>query len=618
MSNCTIVATLVRNVALFARFHCLNLYEKGYLCRSHLSLNMKRVILPLVLLTAFLQFACQDDGTYNPPPYDGDDTTYTVTEASDGSIATGVSGSMPLFMREDASAHQLITGVSSQTGLYALSSIKRIDLSFLTGSWASQLEAIADTDDELYASLTFNQVTLPYRVGVRYKGTVLPGDTTKRSFFLSIDGVKKDQSLGGYYTLALNNADKDPSHIRDAVYRHCIQQYVPTPQVNFVNLRINGVDQGVYTNTEHLNATFIREWFLSTNGIRWRAEPKVTGEGTTAGLYGTGFSGLNYLGESATDYEPYYDLKNKPEDPQPINTIINVCRLLEQCGPDSLERKISAVLDLDRTLWYLACENIFTDEDSYVNKGGTDYYLYKDDETGRLTPLEYDGKDTFLDSAVEWDPFYHADDPNYPLLHKLLAVPAIRQRYLAHYRTILKEVYNPAFLHPVIDAYAALVDSAVKADPRRPVSYEAFTAAVASLKDHVTQRSTFLNAHDSINVNSLIISDVQWQVRGTSWATPSATDTVTVTARISGGGTTGVFLNAGTGMVGGFRRLQMFDDGLHGDLQAGDGLFTALINPQSAGLRVRFYIEAVRGNASRTRSYMPSGAEHAVYTYTVE
>jgi len=618
VSNCNIVATLVRLLAYFAFALYLFYSEKAYLCASSLYLNMKQFIISLVLLTAFLQFSCQDDGTYNPPPYTGDDTTYTVTEPSDGSIATGVSGTMPLFMREDPSTRRLITGVTSQAALYALSDIKRIDLTSLPGSWASQLEAMADTDDELYATFAYNQSTLPYKVGVRYKGTVVPGDTSKRSFFISVDGVKKDQSLGGYYTLALNNADKDPSYIRDAVYRHCIQRYIPAPQVNFVSLRINGVDQGLYTNTEHINATFIREWYLSTNGTRWRAEPKVTGEGTTAGLYGTGFSGLNYLGESATDYEPYYDLKNKPENPQPITDIMAVCRILEQCGPDTLEKTISTVLDLDRTLWYLACENIFTDEDSYVQKGGTDYYLYKDDETGRLTPLEYDGKDTFLDSAVEWDPFYHADDPRYPLLHKLLAVPAIRQRYLAHYRTILKEVYNPTFLHPVIDAYAALVDSAVKADPRRPASYEAFTAAVAGMKAHVTQRAEFLNAHDSINVNHLLITDVQWKVGGTAWATPAPTDTVVVTARISGGGTTGVFLNAGTGMVGGFRRLQMFDDGTHGDVAAGDGLFTALINPQSAGLRVRFFIEAVRGNAARTRSYMPTGAEHDVYTYTVQ
>jgi hypothetical protein len=57
-------------------------------------------------------------------------------------------------------------------------------------------------------------------------------------------------------------------------------------------------------------------------------------------------------------------------------------------------------------------------------------------------------------------------------VHKAVGVPAIRQRYLAHYRTILKGSLQPRFLHPVIDAYAALVDSAVKADPRRPVSYK--------------------------------------------------------------------------------------------------------------------------------------------------
>jgi hypothetical protein len=66
--------------------------------------------------------------------------------------------------------------------------------------------------------------------------------------------------------------------------------YIPASQVNYVRLVINGRDYGLYVNCEHINASMIKEWFLSSNGSRWRAEPAETGEGTVAGLYGTGYS----------------------------------------------------------------------------------------------------------------------------------------------------------------------------------------------------------------------------------------------------------------------------------------------------------------------------------------
>jgi spore coat protein CotH len=578
---------------------------------------MKRT--PFIVVFLLLVFySCVDDGNYTPP--EEDDTNYIVTEPSDGSIADGVSGTFPLFMRYSDADHRLITGVVSQVGIYEEAVIRRIDLTFSAPDWETTLQDNETSGNELAATLTYNGSILPYQVGVRYKGSLAGGEGTavKRSFNISIDYDNEDAALnGGYYTLVLNGGYEDNTFVHEAIYRHCIQKYIPASQVNYVNLHINGTDYGLYVNTEHLNGLFIREWFLSSNGSRWRAEPAVTGEGTEAGLYGTGFSGLNYLGESSVDYEPYYSLKNNSDKDIPLEDLIEVCRALEQEDPDSLELEIRKVLDLDRTLWFLACENIFTDEDGYVNKGGTDYYLYWDLETDRVTPLEYDGNDTFGEENIQWDPFFHADNDSFPLLSKLLRVPSIRQRYLAHYRTILSETYNTAYLNGVIDAWASTIDSAMQADTRQRMTYNEFKTAVTNMKSVIAQRSAFLSEHDSIAINSLTISDVSWKVDGTSWTLPTMNDTVAVTATISGGGTIGVFLCAGTGMVGDFRRLQMFDDGNHGDVTAGDGVYTALINPQSTGVRVRFYIEAVRGNASRTRTYMPAGAEHDVYSYIV-
>lgn len=579
---------------------------------------MNRYLVYISLLFVFFFISCEDDGIYSPPKNEGDDTSYVVSEPSDGSIETGVSGTKPFFMSEDVSAHRLMMGHVDQAGIFALDQIGHISLTFAVSNWEEQLRALVDGDDELNATLDYEGFALPAKVGVRIKGSIT-NPNAKPSYYVAVDAVDNDQLLNGYYTLALNSIDDDPSCLHEAIYRQCIRRYIPAVQVNFVNVSINGVDQGLYINTEHLNASFIREWFVSTNGSRWRAEPTKDADTSKVGLYGTGYSGLNYLGETAADYAPYYDLKNNPSLVEPLDDLIAVCRTLEKAGSDSLESAIRKVLDLDRTLWFLACENIFTDEDGYVNKGGTDYYLFWNKETGLLTPLEYDGKDTFYGWNVSWDPFFHANDTRFPLLNKLLAVPAIRQRYLAHYRTILNEVYNPEFLNPLIDEFVSKIDSAVAADTRKTFVQSSFTAAVTAMKQTIAQRSDFLNNHDSIAVVGMTLSDAKWVVDGIDWKQPLSSDTVMVTATVGGTGhASSVFLCAGTGMFGGFRRLQMFDTGEHGDSVADDGIYTALINPQTTGVRVRFYIEAVRGNVVRTRSYMPSGAEHDVFTYIVQ
>ena len=56
---------------------------------------------------------------------------------------------------------------------------------------------------------------------------------------------------------------------------------------------------------------------------------------------------------------------------------------------------LNQYLDLDATLWHLAVEIIFSDDDSYINKGGMDYYIYYDLYNERILPIEYDGKYSF-------------------------------------------------------------------------------------------------------------------------------------------------------------------------------------------------------------------------------
>ncbi len=85
----------------------------------------------------------------------------------------------------------------------------------------------------------------------------------------------------------------------------------------------------------------------------------------------------------------------------------------------------------------------------------------------------------------------------------------------------------------------------------------------------------------------------------------------------SNNGISAVKLYYASGLTGNFTSVEMLDDGLHRDGLAGDRIFGASIPGFDSGTLVRYYIEAIAGDNAKTRSYLPTGAEHDVFVYKV-
>jgi hypothetical protein len=94
------------------------------------------------------------------------------------------------------------------------------------------------------------------------------------------------------------------------------------------------------------------------------------------------------------------------------------------------------------------------------------------------------------------DPLIGLDDPGKPLRSKLLAVPSLRARYLAHVRDIAQRWLDWNKLGPLARSYQAVVADEVKLDTRKLYSTEAFEAGLEtgenSLRRFVEQRREFL------------------------------------------------------------------------------------------------------------------------------
>lgn len=75
---------------------------------------------------------------------------------------------------------------------------------------------------------------------------------------------------------------------------------------------------------------------------------------------------------------------------------------------------------------------------------------------------------------MKLDPLVGLDDEKKPLRSKLLAVPALRESYLAKVRTIAGESLDWKNLGPVVAKYRELVGKEVAADTRKLSTVEEF------------------------------------------------------------------------------------------------------------------------------------------------
>jgi hypothetical protein len=118
--------------------------------------------------------------------------------------------------------------------------------------------------------------------------------------------------------------------------------------------------------------------------------------------------------------------------------------------------------------------------------------------------------------GVKLDPLVAANDPNKPLISKLLAVPALRARYLAYVRVIADKWLDWSRLGPIAQQYHDLIAEEVKADTRKLDSYEAFEKGVLDdspggegfggggrigIKSFADQRRAFLLEHPEVKKN---------------------------------------------------------------------------------------------------------------------
>lgn len=395
--------------------------------------------------------------------------------------------------------------------LYDARTLRTLFLEIEGADWEKELVDFHHTDVEVPAKLTVDGRVYP-DVGVHFRGASSfgVGEGRKRSLNLSLDFVHEKQQLGGYRTLNLLNAANDPTLLVAVLYFHIAREYIPAPRANYMRVVINGESWGIYPNVQQFNKDFINEWFGTTKGARWKAPGSPGGR-----------AGLEYLGDDVTGYRKLFEIKSKDE-PKAWTSLIHLCRVLNQTPADQLEAALAPLLDIDGTLKFLAIENVLINTDAYWSRA-SDYTLYQDAKD-QFHIVPHDVNESFRapeggrnreqpSRGVELDPLVAANDAKKPLVSRLLAVPALRTRYLGYVHEIAEKWLDWDRLAPLAKQYQMLIDADVKTDTRKLASYEGFNNNVAgiiqgegqdrrgpslTLKGFADQRRAYLLKHPEV------------------------------------------------------------------------------------------------------------------------
>lgn len=487
----------------------------------------------------------------------------------------------------------------NQPDFYHTNTVQEVSITFEQDNWRDILDSLRYNGSETLTGTVIINGQRFDEARVRYRNArAFQIGGMHNSLYIQLPAGKTYQ---GYSIIELSNALRDPSMVREVLAYEIARQYMPAPKANYAKIAINGNYYGFFVNVESVrDPKFLAEHFGTGDGELYQAELAIR-QTLPDGCNARAFASLQYDGNEAC-YTYSFDRITTRN----WNSLVELTRILNE-EPESIER----VLNVDRTLWLLAFNNILVNLNSYTGHPSQNYYLYKD-QSGRFTLLPGDqnfsfgsyknadgGSDLDFTGLVKMDPLLHEDNKERPLISNLLGNEEYRKRYLSHLRQILYDHFAKGQHEKRAKELQEIIKAPWIEDPNKEYNLVDFTKSleetigrrsrIPGLAEFMRLRSEHLQRHPELAVMPPAISNVMVQER--ERFSPEQISDFRISAKV-GDFTRNVWLYYRFSPEEPFRQISMMDDGAHYDQEAGDTIFGAAVQPTGGMKDIEFYIVA--------------------------
>jgi hypothetical protein len=513
----------------------------------------------------------------------------------------------------------LTSTVHSQS-FFDNSLVHKVEINFYADNWDHLLDSLASEGTgtgsgtgRILATVTINESAFD-SCGVRYKGNSSMDTTSnKNPFNIDLNYIIDGQEFQGKDKIKLANCFTDPSMLREALTYEIANDYMDAPRASFVELYINGEYRGIYTNTESIDNEFLDKHYGSSKNPFFKCDP-VSFE-----IYGDN-SNLAYHADTMA-FDTLYDMKSA----YGLEALQSLTYQLE-FEPETIEN----YLDVDRALWFLALSSAFVHNDGYT-AFGHNYYVYQMDN-GKWSIVLWDVNMSFggllwngtnllplgMDALIEQDPYLHELAYDFrPLIAHLLSRPMFKRMYTAHFKTIMEEHINNGYYMERAETMHDLIAPFVETEPYPHYEYDDFESNLyenvgfwadlrPGLQALMDPRADFIAGLPEFMATQPTISSVT-----VAPEIPLPFSDVTVTTEVTDAEYVQFAYRYGEHDY--FIWEEMFDDGLHGDGAAGDGIYGIVI--PVFGTPVQYYFYAENDAAGK---FLPIRAAHEYFTLSPE
>lgn len=410
--------------------------------------------------------------------------------------------------------------------LYDKKSIGEIRLTLPAKNWVDALDSMRIYGMGMMAgSVTVDGIRYD-GVGVRFRGDKSYQLGLKRNpFTIRLNFNTPDQNHQGYTSIKLSSALRDPSLVREVLFYEITGKYMPASQASYTKLYVNDEYTGIFVNIESIDKQFLETHFGSSSNAFFKAgadyKPEVPNT-CKQNIFGS----LEYE-DNIECYKGNFEMSSASgwAELQELTRILNK-------EPEKIER----VLDVDRTLWMLALNNVMVNLSSYSGNHSINYYLYRDNN-GRFQPIHWDlnlsfgsykntgkGSDLQLRGLQNLDPLLHTENPYKPLISQLLRDSYYKKVYLSHIRQILEENFNNASYERRAQELQGLIVIPFNDDRNKIYSLDDFQnslqktvgrkSKIPGIVELMSKRVRFLKEHPELTNLPPAITDVNVQGRG--------------------------------------------------------------------------------------------------------